>query len=163
MKLLEYLFRGVGFTASISLFFLGLAVLVYALVEGFHVIDVILQFSAAEDRVIYTTMGIVDLILLSFSIFIASVGIYELFVKPIENLPAWIQVKDLDSLKGMLIKVVIVVIGISFMGRLVTWDGEKDLLSYGLSASAGIIALTFFLSVKIRGNEKTNELPKSKP
>lgn len=152
MKLLEYLFRGVGFTASISLFILGLAVLVYALVEGFHVIEVILQFAAAEDRVIYTTMGIVDLILLSFSIFIAAVGIYELFVKPIENLPAWIQVKDLDSLKGMLIKVVIVVIGISFMGRLVTWDGQKDLLSYGISASAGIIALTFFLNVKIKGN-----------
>ena len=104
---------------------LGGAVTIYAFVDGFYVIKTILQFSTAEDRVIYKAMGIVDLVLLSFSIFIASIGIYELFVKPIENLPEWIQVKDLDSLKAMLIKVIIVVMGISFMGNVVTWDGKR--------------------------------------
>ncbi|MEM6631593.1 MAG: YqhA family protein [Bacteroidota bacterium] len=156
MKLLEYLFRGVGLTASISLLILGMAVLLYSIVEGFHVIQNILLFSTAEDRVIYNAMGIVDLILLSFSIFIAAVGIYELFVKPIQNLPAWIQVKDLDSLKGMLIKVVIVVMGISFMGRVVTWDGDENLLGYGLAVGAVVFALSYFINVKIKDKGTVN-------
>ena len=149
MKLLEYIFRGIGITASLSLFLLGAAVTIYAFVEGFYVIKTILQFSTAEDSVIYKAMKIVDLILLSFSIFIASLGIYELFVKPIENLPEWIQVKDLDSLKAMLIKVIIVVMGISFMGNVVTWDGKTNILAYGVAIGAVIVALTYFLNLKI--------------
>ncbi len=152
MRLLAYLFRGIGIIASISLLLLGLAVMIYSFVEGFHVVEKILKFSAAEDTVIYGAMGVVDLILLSFSIFIASVGIYELFVKPIENLPAWVQVKDLDALKSMLVKVIVVVIGISFMGRIITWDGKENLLNFGVAVGLVIIALSYFLSVKIKGD-----------
>lgn len=154
MKLLEYLFRGIGIIAAISLFLLGLAVTIYSFVEGFYVIDIILQFSTSESNVIYKALGILDLILLSFSIYIASIGIYELFVKPIENLPDWIQVKDLDALKAMLIKVIIVVMGISFMGRMVTWDGKENLLQYGGAVAAVILALSYFLSIKIKIDEK---------
>ena len=95
-----------------------------------------------------------DLILLSLSIFIASFGIYELFVKPIATLPNWMQVKDLDALKAMLIKIVVVVMGISFMGKIITWDGREDLLHYGLTIAAVIIALSYFLNVKISYNKK---------
>lgn len=153
MKFLEYLFRSIGVIASISLFTLGMAVMVYTFVEGFHVIEKILQFSTAESRVIYGAMGVLDLILLSFSIFIAAIGIYELFVRPIENLPQWLQVKDLDALKSMLIKVIIVVMGISFMGHVVTWEGEEDLFSYGISIAAVIVALSYFLGIKIDKGE----------
>lgn len=156
MKLLEYIFRGVGIIASMSLFILGLAVLVYTFFEGFFVVDKILKFSTTEDTVIYSAMGVVDLILLSFSIFIASIGIYELFVSQIKNLPEWLQVKDLDALKSMLIKVIIVVMGISFMGRVVTWDGEQNLLNFGVAVGIVILALSYFLSVKLQGNEKHN-------
>ncbi|MEL6140723.1 MAG: YqhA family protein [Bacteroidota bacterium] len=148
MKILELLFRGIGVTASLSLFILGLAVMLYTFVEGFHVIGKILEFTEGEDSVIYSAMGIVDLILLSFSIFIASVGIYELFVSPIRDLPKWLQVDNLDALKSMLLKVVIVVMGISFMGRVVTWNGESNLLHYGLAIGAVTLALSYFLSVK---------------
>lgn len=150
MKLLEYLFRGIGILASISLFFLGLAVTIYTFAEGFQVVKKILEFSTEEQKVIYSAMGILDLILLSFSIYIAAVGIYELFVKPIENLPAWVQVKDLDALKSMLIKIVIVVMGISFMGRVVTWDGNENILYYGLSIAGVMFALSYFLKVKVK-------------
>ncbi len=150
MKILEYLFRSIGIVASLGLFVLAMAVTMYTFVEGFHVIEQILRFSSAEDRVIYQALGILDLILLSLSIFIASIGIYELFVNPIENLPKWLQVKDLDALKGMLIKVIIVVMGISFMGKVVSYNGKVDLLSYGVGVAAVILALSYFLSVKVK-------------
>lgn len=148
MKFIVYLFRGIGIAAAVSLFLLGLAVMFYTLVDGLHVVESILGFSTAEGRVIYHAMGILDLILLSFSIFIASMGIYELFVSPIESLPEWLQVKDLDALKGMLIKIIVPVMGISFLGRVVAWDGEENLLSYGVAIAAVMVALSYFLSIK---------------
>lgn len=148
MKILKFLFQAIGLLAFIALFLLGLSVTVYSFVQGAHVITDVLSFSASEDKVIYEAMGVLDLILLSLSIFIAAIGIYELFVHPIENLPEWLQTKDLDTLKAMLIKIVIIVMAISFMGSVVAWDGEENLLNFGLAIATVTIALSYFLSVK---------------
>ncbi|MEM6723030.1 MAG: YqhA family protein [Bacteroidota bacterium] len=154
MKILKFLFQGIGALSFIALFMLGLAVTFYSFVEGAHVITDILTFTATEDKVIYKAMGVLDLILLSLSIFIAALGIYELFVHPIDNLPDWIRTKDIDTLKAMLIKIVIIVMGISFLGSVVAWDGEKDLLNFGISIAAVTVALSYFLSVKEKKEEK---------
>lgn len=154
MKVLEYLFRGIGVISSLSLFILGFAVLVYTFFEGAAVIKKIMQVSTSEDTVIYSAMGVVDLILLSFSIFITSIGIYELFVSPIDNLPDWLQIKDLDALKSMLVKVIILVIGISFMGRVITWDGNENLLNFGVAVGIVVLALSYFLNVKFQHDDK---------
>ncbi|MEL6484632.1 MAG: YqhA family protein [Bacteroidota bacterium] len=148
MKALKYVFKGVGLVSSISLFVLGLAVVVYAFAEGSHVIRNILDFSTSEANVISAAMGILDLILLSFSIFITSIGIFELFVYSIPDLPDWLQIKDFDHLKAMLVKVIVVVMGVSFMGRAVTWNGQEDLLGYGIANGIIILALSYFLRGK---------------
>jgi Predicted membrane protein len=154
-SLLEYLVRGIGLMASLGLFLLTVVVTVYAFVEGGFVVAEILQFSSSEQRVIYDTMTVVDLFLLGFSVLIASVGIYELFVGVLPNMPGWLRVEDLESLKAVLIKTVIVVLGISFMGRAVTWNGEENLIYYGIAIGVVIAALSFFLGVKSEGGEKT--------
>ncbi|MEN0002880.1 MAG: YqhA family protein [Bacteroidota bacterium] len=154
MKIIEYLFRGIGVLAAVSLFFLGLAVTIYTVLDGFEVVAKIVTFQTTDGKVIYQALGILDLLLLGLSIFIASMGIYELFVKPIPGLPEWMQVKDIDALKSMLIKIVVVVMGISFLGRAVTWDGNENILHYGLTVAAVIIALSYFLSVKIEYDKK---------
>ncbi|WP_425234347.1 YqhA family protein [Ulvibacterium sp.] len=145
---MKYIFRGIGLVSSISLFILGLAVIIYAFVEGARVIHHILDFSASEANVISEAMSILDLILLSFSVFITSIGIFELFVYSIPDLPDWLQIKNFDALKGTLIKVIVVVMGISFMGRAVTWDGQKELLGYGIANGIIILALSYFLNSK---------------
>jgi len=151
-KAFKFLFQAVGVFAAVSLFLLGIAVIIYGFAEGLKVIAKTLALSTAESSVIYGVMGVLDLILLSFSIFITSIGIYELFVQPLPDLPDWIQVKDLDALKSMLIKVIIVVMGISFMGKVVTWDGEQDIMGFGFSVAAVILALSYFLKVKIKAD-----------
>ena len=153
-SLLQYLVRGIGLLASLGLFLLTLVVMIYAFVEGGFVVAEILQFSDSEYSVIYDTMTVVDLFLLSFSVLIASVGIYELFVGVLPNMPDWLRMEDLDALKGVLVKTIIVVLGISFMGRAVTWEGEESLLYYGLAIGAVVVALSFFLSVKSEAGKK---------
>ena len=66
--------------------------------------------------------------------------------------------EDFEALKGVLIKTVIVVLGISFMGRVVTWDGEANLLNYGIAIGAVVAALSFFLSVKSEGDKVKAEV-----
>lgn len=145
---MKYVFQGVGLVSSLSLFVLGIAVTIYAFVEGAHVIEMILHFSASEANVISEAMSVLDLILLSFSIFIASIGIFELFVFSIPDLPEWLQIKSFDALKAMLIKVIVVVMGVSFMGRAVTWNGQDQLLGYGIANGVIILALSYFLNSK---------------
>ena len=148
MKAMKYVFRGVGLVSSLSLFILALAVMVYAFVEGAYVINNIFNFSTSEANVIFEAMSILDLILLSFSIFITSIGIFELFVYSIPDLPDWLQIENLDALKAVLIKVIVVVMGISFMGHTVTWDGQEQLLGYGIANGIVILALSYFLNSK---------------
>lgn len=145
---MKYVFQGVGLVSSISLLILGLVVITYAFVEGGHVINNILDFSVSEANVISEAMTILDLILLSFSIFITSIGIFELFVFSIPDLPDWLQIKNFDALKSMLIKVIVVVMGISFMGNTITWNGQDQLLGYGIANGAVILALSYFLNIK---------------
>jgi len=49
--------------------------------------------------------------------------------------------------------VVIVVMGVIFLGHLVAWDGQQDLMGLGIGTAAVIGTLTWFLNTK----------PKAKP
>ena len=44
--------------------------------------------------------------------------------------------------------------GISFMGRVVAWDGVENLLNFGVAVGVVILALSYFLNVKIKGEDK---------
>jgi uncharacterized membrane protein YqhA len=91
---------------------------------------------------------LVDLFLLATTLYVIAAGLYELFIDDRVPLPAWLGIQDLDDLKDKLIKVVIVVLGVLFLGQVITWDGQRDLLSYGAAIGLVIAALTYFLSLK---------------
>lgn len=91
---------------------------------------------------------IVDLFLLGTVFYIVALGLYELFIEPDIGLPAWLRIKTLDDLKNKLVKVVIVVLGVLFLGHVVSWDGQKDLLPIGAAIALVVAALTWFLQAK---------------
>lgn len=91
---------------------------------------------------------IVDLFLLGTVFYIIALGLYELFISTDVSVPEWLSIKTLDDLKNKLIAVVIVVIGVLFLGQVVGWDGERDLLGYGVACALVIAALTYFLTGK---------------
>jgi uncharacterized membrane protein YqhA len=75
------------------------------------------------------------------------------------QLPAWLTIRDLDDLKDKLTGVVILVMGVLFLGQAVTWDGERDLLPYGAAIALVIAALTFFLAHRGRKPKPTTGKP----
>ena len=81
-------------------------------------------------------------------LYVIAIGLFELFVDDRLDLPNWLEIHDLNDLKDKLIGVVVVVMGVLFLGQVVTWDGQRDLLGYGVGIAAVIAALTWFSSQK---------------
>jgi len=125
--------------------------LCYGAVETFGVIRRILDPSLAPPKakdLILTFIELTDLFLLATVLYVIAIGLFELFVDDRLDLPNWLEIHDLNDLKEKLIGVLIVVMGVLFLGQVVTWDGQRDLLKYGAGIALVIAALTYFVSQK---------------
>jgi len=82
-----------------------------------------------------------DVFLLGTILYIVSLGLYELFVDPDLPMPSWLRIRDLDDLKERLIGVIIVLLGVTFLGTAVTWRGSGEILEFGGAIAVVIVAL----------------------
>jgi uncharacterized membrane protein YqhA len=78
------------------------------------------------------------------------VGFYELFVREIRvdaspRMPPWLQMTDLNDLKGRVIAMVVLVASVSFVEVVVDTPSGRQALQLGLGIASVIIALTIFL------------------
>ena len=66
------------------------------------------------------------------------------------------MITDLDDLKGKLIGVIIVLLAVTFLGDVVTWDGSQSILWLGLATGLVLLALGYLLgrSIKPHQSEK---------
>ena len=97
----------------------------------------------AELRV--TVIEVVDLFLIGTVLFVIAAGLYQLFGTTMMPLPRWLLVHDVSDLERKLIGLVVTVLSVVFLGQIVTWDGQRDLLGFGVGIGAVIAGLTFFL------------------
>lgn len=79
---------------------------------------------------------IFDLFLLGTVMLIMALSLHELFFDSDLKLPARLEIRTFDDLKSNLVTVVIVVMAVTFLGQIVSWDGEADLLSFGAVGGA---------------------------
>ncbi len=106
------------------------------------------------DRLAVDLIEITDIILLGTVLYIVALGLYQLFIDQTLPLPAWLKVNDLTDLKRDLIGVVVVLLGVSFLGEVVNWEGEKDLLPLGAAIALVVVALGFILWLTPRSHEQ---------
>jgi len=97
------------------------------------------------DRLAVQLIEITDVILLGTVLYIVALGLYQLFIDQSLVLPRWLKVNDLTDLKRDLIGVVVVLLGVSFLGEVVNWEGENDVLPLGAGIALVIAALGFIL------------------
>ena len=91
---------------------------------------------------------VVDSFLLATVFLIIAIGLYELFIDNTMQLPDWLEINSLDDLKAKLVGVVIIVLGVIFLGNTAKWTAGTDILYLGGGVAAVIGALTYFLSQK---------------
>lgn len=138
----------------ICIFTAATVLLIYGSIETMLVI--VEAFSSAVSSkgakaLLLSFIELVDLFLLATVLYVIAVGLYELFVDDQLPLPEWLVIHNLDDLKEKLIGVVIVVLGVLFLGQVISWDGQRDLLPFGAAVALIIAALSYFLSLKKKG------------
>ena len=88
---------------------------------------------------------IVDLFLVSAALLIIALGLYELFIDDSLDLPSWLEIHDLDDLKGKLLGTIIAVMVVFFLGQVISWDQGPDILYLGAGIATIIFAITYSL------------------
>jgi uncharacterized membrane protein YqhA len=130
--------------------FLGsVALILYETVVLFSsAIDTIREGSVSAKSVKIFAVGIVeavDVFLIAIAVYIISIGLYSLFIDDKLPLPKWLEVNNLEDLKGNLVSVVIAVLAVLFLREAVAWDGSRDIAAFGGALALVVAALTFFL------------------
>lgn len=98
-----------------------------------------------------------DYFLLAIVLYIMSVGLYSLFIDSRIKMPAWLEIKTLDDLKEKLVSVIVVVMGVFFLGRLLHGADPKDLLFMGAGIGAVILSLAYFVRQIMEHHEENSE------
>jgi uncharacterized membrane protein YqhA len=96
---------------------------------------------------------IFDLFLLGTVMLIMALSLYELFFDSDLKLPARLEIHTFEDLKSNLVTVVIVVMAVTFLGQIVSWNGEADLFGFGVVVAFVIAALNFYLWI-VKGSKK---------
>ena len=86
-----------------------------------------------------------DFFLLSIVMYIMAVGLYSLFIDADVSMPAWLVIRDLDDLKEKLVGVIVVVMGVYFLGQLIHGTDTLQLLHMGLAIGAVVLSLACFV------------------
>ncbi|MEO7913200.1 MAG: YqhA family protein [Roseiflexaceae bacterium] len=139
--------------AVICIFITGLALLVYGASETYELVTHLFNSGInpkGAKALVLAAIELVDLFLLATVLFVIAIGLYELFIDDNLPLPDWLEIHTLDDLKDKLIGVVIVVLGVLFLGQAISWDGQRDLLGFGAAIALVVAALTYFLGQKIK-------------
>jgi uncharacterized membrane protein YqhA len=108
----------------------------------------------------------IDLFLIGVTLLISAVGLYELFISEVRagaaiTLPAWLDMHDLNDLKGRVIGMIVMVLAVGFAEVAVDFpiaqSGQSglQLLELGGGIAVVIVALTAFLRLTGHGNGKS--------
>ena len=87
---------------------------------------------------------LVDVALLATVFQLIAIGIYKLFIDSSLTLPEWLKVENLDDLKNKLVRVMVLVMAVSFLTEVIEGDPGPDVAYLGVGTAAVIAALTYF-------------------
>lgn len=129
--------------------FLGsITLLVYGSLKTISLILNLVSGGYDQDSAKYVAVSfieILDLLLLGTVLYIIALGLYQLFIDDKLSLPDWLHLHTLTDLKVELINVIIVLLGVSFLGAVVQWDGGPNILALGLGIGAVLAAYALLL------------------
>jgi uncharacterized membrane protein YqhA len=126
------------------------------------VIDAVINNSYLKDTIV-DVLTAVDAILLGTVLLVIGYGLYELFVDTRIEVPAWLQINDLDDLKSKLIGVVVAIIAVVFVGVFVDSNRASEVVAYGVGAGALVAGLALFaFATKKSGSDVDSKTPSKK-
>jgi len=137
--------------AVLGTFVAAIVLLVFGTLLAFDVaLDGMFEEGLTEDTAKHLSVQfieIIDIFLLATVLYIIALGLYSLFIDDDLPIPKWLQISTLDDLKEKLVSVVSVLLGVTFLGQVVDWDGSDDIVELGGAIALVIIALAIYAAV----------------
>lgn len=137
--------RLMAFIPSVGLFIAAVALTISTLVSTVRVTIEVAQANVGMQDMLVEYIEYADFFLLSIVLYIMSIGLYSLFIDDEIELPSWLAIHTLDDLKEKLVSVIVVVMGVFFLGRLIHGATASDLLCMGIGIGAVTLALAYFV------------------
>ncbi len=129
----------------VGLFLGAIAMVALATVEAFTVIAEVISLEVSLKTATIGFIEVADVYLLAIVLYIIALGLFELFIDDRLPLPAWLEIHDLEDLKEKLVSVVIVVLGVFFLGKVIEGTDYLEVLYLGAGIALMITALTYFV------------------
>lgn len=129
----------------IGLFAGAATLVVLSAVTTMETIGLVVEGTLDKKGAMIEFIELADAFLLATVLYVMALGLYELFIDSTLPVPAWLQIRTLDDLKSKLIGVVVVVMGVLFLGNVISAESAQDLAYRGVGIAAVIAALAFFM------------------
>lgn len=108
-----------------------------------------MEFSVAAGKSLaLAAIETIDLFLIATVAYITAAGLYTLFISRKVPAPLRLGIDSLDDLKEKVIGVLVVALGVLFLGDAVNWSAGQDLLYLGGAVAVVIVALGYFIRHK---------------
>ncbi len=118
-----------------------------------------------ETLIIVGLLDVVDTFLIGTVLFIFAIGLYELFVGPLDQ-PDWLYIDDLNKLKAKLSDVIVLFMAIKFLDKLLQAKDYQETVWYAISVaivSGVLIAFNYLRVEKGKSNLASQALSSAKP
>lgn len=136
----------------------AMALFVYGIVDTVAVISKTLAngdvSSKTSKSIMLYFIEIFDLFLLGTVMLVMALSLYELFIDANAKVASRLNIHTFDDLKTNLVSVVIAVMAVTFLGQIISWDGETQLLGIGVAAAFVIAALNLYQWIVKGGKEQ---------
>jgi uncharacterized membrane protein YqhA len=130
----------------------AVALLAYGGIEIILIVVKMIQnraFDAVVNKeILLSIIEVIDLFLMGTAFYIIALGLYELFIDENIKMPTWLEIHDFDALKTKLVGVLIVVLGVIFLGKAIGEKSGLEVLYYGVGIALVIAALSLFIRKK---------------
>jgi uncharacterized membrane protein YqhA len=132
--------------AIVSTYVASFMLLIAGAVQTARIVyELIFGHSMSINREKFEFLEVIDVFLVATILYVIASGFYQLFLNAKTPFDPWLRVKSVADLEAKLTGVVITVMGVTALGRVVAWDGQSDLLPFGVTVALLIAALSFFL------------------
>ena len=102
---------------------------------------------ATAEHLAVDLIQLADVFLLGTVIYLVGLGLHLLFINPKLPSEPWLAIGDLDDLKEMLVRVIVLLVGVTFLGSFVEQADDVEVLE--LSIASAIIVAAFSLVILV--------------
>lgn len=131
---------GAVMLVAVTLFLLGSIKAIESVWEAWHAL---FRNDLRSTRLTLEFLEIVSVMLKAVVFYIIGVGLYSLFVAPL-NITVSLGVETLADLESKVISVVIVILGVTFLEHFVAWEDPVATLQFGGAMALVVASLVLF-------------------